>query len=66
MRKWVYWGIICLALFIYVLGFFDLQPLRFGWYSPYLLLGMIMLFGIYFQQEIDNLKNKIDKRGEKR
>jgi hypothetical protein len=65
MKRWVYWSSICLAFFIYVLGFFDLQPLRFGWYSPYLLLGIILLFGIYFKQEIDNLKYKIE-RGKKR
>lgn len=61
MRKWIYRSGIAFATFLYILGFFDLKPITFGWYSPYFLLGMIIFYGLYFQQAIDNLKYKNER-----
>jgi len=49
------------GVFLFVLGFFDLQELRFGYFSPESFLGLLLLSDGLSCIKIDNLKQRINK-----
>jgi hypothetical protein len=49
------------GVFLFVLGFFDMQKIRFGYYSPESFLGLLLLSDGLSCLKIDNLKERINK-----